>query len=102
MTVALNRMELIKHVQETVTHPSDRFYRIDQETKEIEDITREQLKASDRLLKIDVNDERYKDDKNLDAVITAQGLIDESGDVKRGLQDHIGRLQDELKQRTIT
>lgn len=98
---ALNRQELIKTIMQTVSKPSDMFNQIDQETKEIEDTTRQQLLDSGKLQQIDVNDEKYKNDKNLEAIISAKALIDENGEIKEHLHTTISKLQSELKQQTL-
>ncbi len=98
---ALNRQELLKTIMQTVSKPSDIFNQIDQETKEIEDSTRHQLLESGKLQQIDVNDAKYKNDKNLEAIISAKALIDENGELKEHLHTTISKLQNELKQQTL-
>lgn len=98
---ALNRQELLKTIMQTVSKPSDIFNKIDQETKEIEDTTRQQLLESGKLQQIDINDEKYKNDKNLEAIISAKALIDENGELKEHLHTTISKLQNELKQQTL-
>ena len=98
---ALNRQELLKTIMQTVSKPSDIFNQIDQETKEIEDTTRQQLLESGKLQQIDINDEKYKNDKNLEAIISAKALIDENGELKEHLHTTISKLQNELKQQTL-